>query len=70
MQTNNNPRVALRNCDVYTADELKAIFKSELVSELPMANEHEKNIVTITATRVIDTLFAPATEKEGGNNAD
>ena len=55
-----------RNCDVYTADELKVIFKSELVSELPIANEHEKNLVTITAMGVIDTLLAPATEKEGG----
>jgi hypothetical protein len=55
-----------RNCDVYTADELKTIFKSELVSQLPIANEHEKNLVTITAMGVIDTLFAPATEKEGG----
>lgn len=53
-----------RNCDVHTADELKVIFKSELVSELPIANEHEKNLVTITAMGVIDTLFA--TTKEGG----
>lgn len=59
-----------RNCDVYTADELKAIFKSELVSELPIANEHERNLITITAMRMIDTLFATATEKEGGNYAD
>jgi hypothetical protein len=57
-----------RNCDVHTADELKAIFKSELVSELPIANEHEKNLVTITAMGVIDTLFA--TTKKGGNDAD
>lgn len=56
-----------RNCDVYTADELKVIFKSELVSELPIANEHEKNLITITAMRVIDTLFATA--EEGGKNA-
>ena len=56
----------VRNCDVHTADELKVIFKSELVSELPIANEHEKNLVTITAMGVIDTLFAPATEQEGG----
>ena len=55
-----------RNCDVYTSDELKVKFKSELVSELPIANEHEKNLVTITANEVIDTLFAPVTEKEGG----
>lgn len=47
-----------RNCDVYTADELKVIFNSELVLELPIANEHEKNLVTITAMGVIDTLFA------------
>lgn len=53
-----------RNCDVYTADELKVIFNSELVLELPIANEHEKNLVTITAMGVIDTLFA--TTKEGG----
>lgn len=53
-----------RNCDVYTADELKVIFNSELVLELPIANEHEKNLVTITATGVIDTLFA--TTQEGG----
>ena len=59
-----------RNCDVYTADELKTIFKSELVSQLPIANEHEKNLVTITATGVIDTLLAPATEKKGGKDAD
>jgi hypothetical protein len=57
-----------RNCDVYTADELKVIFNSELVLELPIANEHEKNLVTIAAMGVIDTLFAPATEKEGGAN--
>jgi hypothetical protein len=37
-----------------------------LVSELPIANEHEKNLVTITAMGVINTLFAPATEKKGG----
>ena len=55
-----------RNCDVHTADELKAMFNSELVSELPIANEHEKNLVSITAMGVIDTLFATATEKEGG----
>jgi len=55
-----------RNCDVYTADELKVIFNSELVSELPIANEHEKNLITITAMRMIDTLFA--TTKEGGND--
>jgi hypothetical protein len=53
-----------RNCDVYTADELKVIFNSELVLELPIANEHEKNLVTITAMGVIDTLFA--TTQEGG----
>jgi len=57
-----------RNCDVYTADELKVIFNSELVSELPIANEHEKNLITITAMRMIDTLFA--TTKEGGNDAN
>lgn len=57
-----------RNCDVYTADELKVIFKSELVTELPIANEHEKNLITITAMRMIDALFA--TKKEGGNDAD
>ena len=57
-----------RNCDVYTADELKTILKSELVSQLQMANEHEKNLVTITATGVIDTLFA--TTQKGGNDAD
>lgn len=57
-----------RNCDLHTADELKAIFKSELVSELPIANEHEKNLVMITANGVIDTLFA--TTKKGGNNAN
>lgn len=56
-----------RNCDEYTADKLKAIFKSELVSELQIANEHEKNLITITAMRVIDTLFATA--EEGGKNA-
>ena len=56
-----------RNCDVYSADELKVIFKSELVTELPIANEHEKNLITITAMRMIDTLLAPATEKEGGD---
>lgn len=55
-----------RNCDVYTSDELKVKFKSELASELPIANEHEKNLVAITAMGVIDTLFATATEKEGG----
>ena len=55
-----------RNCDVYNADELKVIFKRELVSQLPIANEHEKNLVAITATGVIDTLLAPVTEKEGG----
>ena len=55
-----------RNCDVYTADELKVIFNSELVSELPIANEHEKNLITITAMRMIDTLFT--TTKEGGND--
>lgn len=55
-----------RNCDMHTADELKVIFKSELVSELPIANEHEKNLVTITAMGVIDTLFS--TTKEGGND--
>ena len=55
-----------RNCDVHTADELKGIFNSELVSELPIANEHEKNLVTITAMGVIDALFATA--KEGGND--
>ena len=54
----------VRNCDVHTADELKVIFKSELVSELPIANEYEKNLVTIAAMGVIDTLFATA--KEGG----
>ena len=53
-----------RNCDVYTADELKVMFNSELVLELPIANEHEKNLVTITAMGVIDTLFA--TTQEGG----
>lgn len=53
-----------RNCDVYTANELKVKFSCELVSELPIANEHEKNLVTITAMGVIDTLFA--TTKEGG----
>lgn len=53
-----------RNCDVYTSDELKVKFNSELASELPIANEHEKNLVAITAMGVIDTLFAPATEKE------
>ena len=57
-----------RNCDVYTADELKVKFNSELDSELPIANEHEKNLVTITATGVIDTLFA--TTQKGGNDAD
>lgn len=57
-----------RNCDLHTADELKVIFKSELVSELPIANEHEKNLVTITTNGVIDTLFA--TTKKGGNNAN
>ena len=57
-----------RNCDVHTADELKAIFKSELASELPIANEHAKNLVTITAMGVVDTLFA--TTKKGGNDAD
>lgn len=57
-----------RNCDVYSADELKVIFKRELVSELPIANEHEKNLITITATRMIDTLFA--TTKEGGNDGN
>ena len=51
-----------RNCDVYTADELKVIFNSELVLELPIANEHEKNLVTITAMGVIDTLFATTQE--------
>lgn len=51
-----------RNCDMHTADELKDIFNSELVLELPIANEHEKNLVTITAMGVIDTLFAKATE--------
>ena len=63
-----NARTALasppRNCDMYSADELKVIFKSELVSELPIANEHEKNLVTITANGVIGTLFA--TTKAGG----
>lgn len=59
-----------RNCDAHTADELKAIFKRELASELPIANEHEKNLVTITAMGVINTLFATATEKKGGNDAD
>ena len=57
-----------RNCDVYSSDELKVIFKRELVSELPIANEHQKNLVTITAMGVINTLFAPATEKKGENN--
>lgn len=54
--------IPLRNCDVYTADELKVIFKSELASELPIANEHEKNLITITAMRMIDTLFSTTTE--------
>lgn len=53
-----------RNCDVYTVNELKVKFNCELVSELPIANEHEKNLVTITAMGVIDTLFA--TTQEGG----
>lgn len=57
-----------RNCDVYTADELKVIFKRELASELPIANEHEKNLITITAMRMIDTLFA--TTKEGGSDGN
>ena len=55
-----------RVCDVHTADELKVIFNSELVLELPIANEHEKNLVTITAMGVIDTLFATA--KKGGDD--
>ena len=53
-----------RNCDVYTADELKVIFNRGLVLKLPSADEHEKNLVTITAMGVIDTLFE--TTKEGG----
>lgn len=57
-----------RECDVHTADELKGIFKSELVLELPIANEHEKNLVTITAMGVIDALFATA--KKGGNDGE
>ena len=57
-----------RNCDVHTADELKGIFNSELVLELPIANEHEKNLVTITAMGVIDTLFAPAKELKGATD--
>lgn len=57
-----------RNCDAHTADELKVKFNSELASELPIANEHEKNLVAITAMGVIDTLFATA--KEGGNDGN
>lgn len=59
-----------RNCDVYTSDELKVKFKSELASELPIANEHEKNLVAITAMGVIDTLLATATEQEGGDDGN
>lgn len=55
-----------RNCDEYSADELKVKFNSELDSELPMANNHEKNLVRITAMEVIDTLLAPTMDKEGG----
>ena len=55
-----------RNCDLLSAEECKRIFAAEMDVYLPPeATDNDRTIATIVANSVIDTLFAPATEKEG-----
>lgn len=72
MHTNNNPRVAPRNCDRFrNADEALEALERHCNSSgngcirCPVAGSSTEEVECKIAW-----LFAPATEKEGGNDAD
>lgn len=55
-----------RNCDRFSAAQLKEMFENEMVVYLTKeATDRDREIARVTANGVIDALFAPSTERKG-----